>query len=289
MTLFASPKAFHGHINVIQRNAIQSWKKIAPNCQIILLGADEGIAEAAVEFGLDHIPDIATNEHGTPLVNDIFAKAEKAAEAGILCYVNSDIVLMSDFADAVREIARSTTKSLMIGRRWNIDLTEPLDFTAPSVEADLRTMVRSRGILFTKAGVDYFVYTRGLLDDIPPFAIGRTAWDNWLIFRARQQGAAVIDATTRVMAVHQNHDYGNYKTAKALWVSEEARRNQELMGKGYRTLDDATHVFSSRGLTSAWSLRELLRNPLRLTGRFPLLRRLKPAAGFVLRPWRTSK
>lgn len=289
MTLFAVPKAFHDHINVIQRNAIQSWKKMAPDCQIILLGSDEGTAEVAAEFGLHHIPDIATNEHGTPLVDDIFAKAEQAAASDILCYVNADIILMSDFADAVREVTQGTTKSLMVGRRWNVDLTEALDFEAPDAEEDLRTTVQSRGSLFTKAGIDYFVYTRGVLDAIPPFAIGRTAWDNWLIFRARQQGAAVIDATARVTAVHQDHDYGNFKTAKALWVSDEARRNQELMGSGYRTLDDVTHVLSADGLRSAWSPRELFRNPLRLTGRFPALRGPKRAASLFLRPWRAFR
>ncbi len=30
ITIFAIPKPFKGHIDVIQRNAIQSWTKLSP-------------------------------------------------------------------------------------------------------------------------------------------------------------------------------------------------------------------------------------------------------------------
>ncbi len=66
LTLFAIPKAFRGHINTIQRNAIKSWTLLNPKPEIILLGDDEGTAEVAQEFGLIHIPEVDRNEYGTP-------------------------------------------------------------------------------------------------------------------------------------------------------------------------------------------------------------------------------
>jgi len=59
LTLFTIPKAFNGHIAVIQRNAIQSWMRLHPEIEIILFGADEGTAEAAREFGLRYEPELA--------------------------------------------------------------------------------------------------------------------------------------------------------------------------------------------------------------------------------------
>ena len=51
LTLFTIPKAFEGHSGVIQRNAIKSWTLLQPQCEIILMGDDEGTGEAAAEMG----------------------------------------------------------------------------------------------------------------------------------------------------------------------------------------------------------------------------------------------
>lgn len=291
LTLFAIPKPFHGHIGIIQRNAIQSWIRMCPECEIILLGNDEGTAEVASELGLRHVPDIATNKHGTPLVSDIFEKAQKLASHGILGYVNADIMLTGDFVQAVRQVADASDRFLMIGQRWNVDIRTPWIFDAPDWEPTLQTHVREHGRLHSKAGIDYFAFPRDLYEAIPPFAIGRTAWDNWLVAHARERYALVIDATERVMAVHQDHDYGSFQSKDALWTGEEARENQRLMGKSYGTLDDASHLLLSDGLHSAWTARQILRNPRRLLGRYPILRLPLMAAATLLersRPVRTT-
>jgi len=49
ITFFTTPKPFRGHIGVIQRNAIESWKRIHPSAEVILFGDEEGAAEAARE------------------------------------------------------------------------------------------------------------------------------------------------------------------------------------------------------------------------------------------------
>jgi len=40
LTLFTVPKAFVGHIGLIQRNAIRSWQACVPDAQIMLFGCD---------------------------------------------------------------------------------------------------------------------------------------------------------------------------------------------------------------------------------------------------------
>jgi hypothetical protein len=44
ITIFATPKPFVGPIKIIQDNAIESWKRLIPECEVILLGKDSGTA-----------------------------------------------------------------------------------------------------------------------------------------------------------------------------------------------------------------------------------------------------
>ena len=272
LTLFAIPKPFKGHIGIIQRNAIQSWKLICPECEIILVGNDEGTAEVASEMGLRHVPDIATNQHGTPLVSGIFQAAQRLASNDILGYVNADIMLTGDFIQAVDQVISISDRFLMVGQRWDVDIKTPWDFDTAGWESRLQEFVKERGTLHPKTGMDFFVFPRELYETVPPFAIGRTAWDNWLVAHANKQSAYVIDATERVMAIHQDHDSGTFQSKDALWTGEEARENQRLMGRHYGTLDDASHLLLSEGLHSLWTVRQIARHPRRLLGRYPVLR-----------------
>ncbi|HOT90773.1 MAG TPA: hypothetical protein PLJ78_04400 [Anaerolineae bacterium] len=259
LTLFTIPKPFRGHIAIIQRNAIRSWTLLRPACEIILFGDDEGTAEVAAEFGVRHVPDVARNEYGTPLVSDIFEQAQRLASHDRLCYVNADIILMSDFPATVRRIP--FRRFLMVGQRWDVDLDQPWDFGSQDWEAQLWKYVHHHGELHPLTGIDYFVFTPGLWGDIPPFAIGRTTWDNWLIYGARARGAPVIDATQAIRAIHQNHDYAHIADgADGAWKGPEAQRNLALAG-GYDhvfTLTDATWLLTPRWLVPALT-RERLR------------------------------
>jgi hypothetical protein len=248
LTLFTIPKPFRGHTAVIQRNAIQSWLQLRPACEIILLGSDEGTAEAARAFGLNHLPDVSRNEFGTPLINSIFELAQSAASNRLLCYINADIVLLGDFLAAVLQPIHFPS-FLMAGNRWDLDLNCELDFTRLDWETDLRQRVAEQAVL--GGGIDYFVFKKGLWGEIPPFAIGRTAWDNWLIYRARAQGAAVIDITQVVTAIHQNHDYTHIpRRDDVTWKGPEAVRNLELAGglSHEFSLKAATHLRTPQGL-----------------------------------------
>ncbi len=260
LTIFTIPKPFRGHFAVIQRNAVRSWTLLRPAGEIILFGNDEGTAEVAAEFGIRHVPDVARNEYGTPLVSDLFEQAQRLATHDLLCYVNADIILMSDFPAAVQRIP--FRRFLMAGRRWDVDLTRPWDFESPDWEVRLRDYVYRYGCLHAPAGIDYFVFPRGLWEKIPPFAIGRTIWDNWLIYGARACGAAVVDATRATMVIHQNHDYTHVpEGANRVWQGPEAHYNLTLAG-GYDhafTLDDATWLLTSRWLLPALQWKHLRR------------------------------
>ncbi len=207
ITLFACPKHFIGHIDVIQRNAIQSWSRLKPKPEIILLGNDKGVAEICKELGLIHAAEIDTNEYGTPLVNSVFQVGQARASFPIVCYINSDIMLMSDFGQAVKSVSTRMPTFLMIGQRWDIDIKEAWNFDSDNWEDDLRALLAQNGKLHAQTAMDYFVFPRGMYTDIPPFAIGRLSWDNWLVWRARTENVPIVDATPAAKIAHQNHDY----------------------------------------------------------------------------------
>src|SRR2546423_11790683 len=104
LTIFSTPKPFVGHIEVIQRNAIESWKRLDADVEIILIGDDAGTEAVCRELGLRHIAHVAKNAHGTKYLASIYDQAQDAARYEILCHVNCDIVLLSDFAQAVRRV-----------------------------------------------------------------------------------------------------------------------------------------------------------------------------------------
>jgi len=246
LTIVGLPKAFQGHFGIIQRNAIISWTKLSPRPEIILFGQDEGTAEICQELGLRHVPDIACNESGTPLLSDLFAQAQRLATNDLISYVNADIILTGDIMKAVQHFATFAGQFLMVGQRWDLDLGEPWNFHEPEWEERLRTHVLSHGKLHNHDGIDYYVWRRGLWETLPPFAIGRTSWDNWLIYDVRRRGITVIDATDAVMIVHQNHDYSHVASKGGgnwVWLGPEAKRNFQLAGGWDHvfTVWDATH------------------------------------------------
>src|SRR5262245_39399432 len=184
ITIFAIPKAFHGHIKIIQKNAIQSWTLLKPLPRLILFGSDEGTKETAQELNIEHIPSVACSEYGTPIIQDVFKQARQLSTTPLLCYINSDIILMSDFMNAVDTVAESTKQFLLCGRRWNLDVTSPLDFSE-GWEEQLKKQVKISGTLEKPWAIDYFVFSSQIGNDMPPFIIGRPSWDNWLLYSVR--------------------------------------------------------------------------------------------------------
>ncbi len=226
ITIFTMPKAFVGHIRVIQRNALRSWRRLSPAVEIVLLGDDAGVKEAAQEFDAKHVPHIARNAWGTPLIDSIISAGEAAAAHDQLAFVNCDIMLLDDFAEALGGLPAG--KHLVVGNRTNLGVETELEIDRPDWPERFAELVAQIGRVQRPAGMDYFAFRRGLWPRIPPFAIGRFCWDNWLIYEAQRQGALVIDATGAVLAAHQDHDYSHVVHEVDPRLGVEALENLEL-------------------------------------------------------------
>lgn len=249
LSVFSIPRAFRGRFDLIQRNAIATWRRL-PATEVILLGDDPGTAEVAAELGLRHVAGVQRNEYGTPLLDDAFRTAAAVATAPTLCYVNSDILLPAALAGAVDTAVALGRPFLVAGRCWNLAVTAALAADG-DWERDLRGRREREGRLRHHGQMDYFVFPPGLYRDMPPFAVGRCFFDGWLVWRAVAAGAAVIDATGAVPAIHQDHDYSHVARG-ADWVlrGAEAEHNAVIGGgaRCCRTLRSATHVLGPAGL-----------------------------------------
>jgi hypothetical protein len=267
LTVLTIPKPFVGRIGDIQRNAIASWRALTPDNQIVLVGDEPGVGEAARDAGVDHVAAVDRNERGTPRLDSAFSLVAEVARFPTWCFVNADIVLLDDFAAAVLRVSNAFESFVMIGECRDLAVERGFRAEDPVARAQLRRQALDGGRLRGWAALDYFVFPQGLFDPLPPFLIGRACFDNWLVWRARARKHAVVDATRAVVAVHQSHDYSHVAGGQAeAYHGEEAKYNERLAGgrKHIYSLHDATHRLYRAGppvryLLSIGRLRERAR------------------------------
>lgn len=229
ITFFSAPKPFTDpHIAMIQRNAIKSWT-LLPDVEVLLLGEETGLAEAARELGVKYLPNVARNESGTPLISSMFQVARENSNSNLLCIINADMILMPDFIDATEQAVNFQDKFVLLSQRWDFDITAPIEFTE-GWQNRLLSIVHGQGALHRPSGSDFFLFPKSCYTDVPAFTIGRAGWDNWMIYKACKESWAVIDCTPSMMIVHQNHDYSHLPDAKPHYNHPESNENIRLAG-----------------------------------------------------------
>ena len=265
--IFTLPKSFEDpHTACIQRNAIASWRALGDNVEVILIGDETGIADAADELGAIHVNHVQRNEHGTPLVSDALKSALANTVAEVLVFCNSDVILLHDFKNALADVMRSQHRDrfMAIGRRTNLNLRHPVDFGDRFAVLKLLQQVDAEGAVAPIVCKEYFAFTRNQFTGrMPPFAVGRGNWDNWMVADTKRQGVPVIDLSNQVTAIHQNHDYQhiacpsqdcqnpNVKLRRkhCYFSGPEARENQRLAkGKHVIAGSTSTHRLTDRGV-----------------------------------------
>lgn len=255
ITIFCCPKPFDIHSGTLQENAISSWLRLRPRPEVILCGDEDGTAEVCRSLGLKHIPEVGATKAGPPYVDEIFRAGQAAASSDICCYVNADIVFLGDFVTSVRTIADRYRSFLLVGQRTNLDVRDLIEFDDETAVHALEVRAKTSGRPGGPGALDYFVFKRGLYREIPHFCLGRFFWDNYLIWHAVAQGAAVVDCTANITAIHQNHEYHQYRGGlKGIHDSDEYRANKHLFGdrRWPIRIDDAPYVLEGLRVRKRW-------------------------------------
>ena len=239
-----------------QLDAWGSWRTM-PGCAVSVFGDVPLVADHANRFGFRSIPAVERDEFGRPSLAWIFARMHDESAESVLGYVNSDIILLPGLVEGIAAVRSRFDSYLIVARRWNVERLSGIDFDA-GWDKRVRQEVARKGELSTPYGIDLFVFSRGLLEDVPAFALGSDYWDNYLVMRARRQGVPVVDVTRQVMLVHQDHSLGTYRSRAERRRGPEGLRAFALAGDSHALLGqtgDATHVVDRGLLTRAETVR----------------------------------
>lgn len=247
LTIFTVPKPFtNPHITMIQENAINSWVHIGQAVDVLLIGDEDGVIEAAKKYSVRQVKEVVCNKYGTPLISSIFKVAREKSTSPLLAYVNADILLTPDFVRVAQNVIGQFKEFLIVGRRWDLELTKPLSFSK-RWDDQLDMLVRNKARLHPAGGSDYFIYPRVCYPEIPDLAIGRAGWDNWMIFEARRRCWPVVDASPSYKVIHQQHDYSHLPGGKPHHHLPESDENVRLAGGRHAiyTLQDANWILKN--------------------------------------------
>jgi len=257
LTIFSTAKSFDGHYGIIQMNALESWSQLPSFCEVIIFGDEPGTAEATHTFNFVHIPNIDSTKSGLPLISDMFKQAQEIASTSLVCYLNSDIILSSDFRKAVSWLNNHQGEFLLLSQRLDIEILDRLDFSDQNWEKKILHLARENGEYGGPTCNDCFLFPRGMYEDIPPFAVGRVGWDNWIIYHTLNRGIPIIDATQALTLIHQNHTYPieAIRTVEAkergIPSGTDTQMNLELAGeggKGFHGIWDANQILTTNGI-----------------------------------------
>ena len=214
ISFFANVRPFKREFAEIQRVAITSWIEVHRHSEAIILGDVEGAFDVVMDLGAGWVQDVEANEKGTELVPDIWRKGIAEASNEWICALNSDNVVSANIVNAVEALS-DIERPFVVGQRWDLN---------PGQSPEAAT-------LHGHCGVDWFLFRAEtvLVSDIPPFAVGKTLYDNWLIWAAIERwDMTVIDATEDVTVIHLNHGNPEYGTKQAMIESDEKRENTRL-------------------------------------------------------------
>ncbi|KAL7539051.1 hypothetical protein ACHAXR_009004 [Thalassiosira sp. AJA248-18] len=165
-------------------------------------------------FFVPPLSSLKLNKYGVPVLGSLFEVAMRSCpDALTFTYVNGDLLPDVDFLETLEAVSSvmAETNFLMVGRRTNVDWTHrATSIREEGFDFDIHF---SEGQLFTSEALDYFVCTQHAIDfnGIPPFVVGRPAYDNWLVNHIYHDGTvALIDATKTASVIHQQDSYGEY-------------------------------------------------------------------------------
>lgn len=212
------------------RNAVLSWWKSGLGVREVVLVVEDERARCMELLG-----DVArclegrecvAEEIGRPRINCVWGLVHEVATTSRMLFVSSDVVLVDGLGDAVREAETELAGEsfVLVGRRTDVFVGEnqvvpELGNSNDFWRKELKMMASQKGIVHSDFGLDYWVYHReNICTDcgdvrsekgekvvFPGFIIGLLQWDNYLLSEfIRHERIATIDASERVLAVHQD-------------------------------------------------------------------------------------
>lgn len=258
------PKRFHEETGQMQVRAIRSWRALG--AEVALLGPETDVETAPVMEGV--FTRIVPGREGIsklPLFSDLL-KAITSNPSPLLCYLNADILLPGNLAglkashDAFfYEEERLPEKFLITGSRW--DLGAGVFPEDPGSNEAVVGMLQKGGPqgdveLHDESAMDYFIFPKGMFDEIPPLIVGRGGYDNALLAYCMRRGIPVIDSSREWPVLHQFHGYQHKAGGRnEVYFGDEAmfnRRTHRILHSLPNSLDADFCLDQGRLIKTMW-------------------------------------
>ena len=243
ITIFCTPKNFEGIFDVIQKNAIRSWRKVSSEIEIIIFGDSFGAKEVASEVNGIYYPKIKCSKNGVPLLSDLFDKANKISVNDTLMFINADIIIPKNIFDSIKIIRNQFQNFLSVGSRWDLDVDQLINFEKEDIVKLFWEKANNYSVRSSPAAIDYFIFNKNSIKKIPDFVIGRPGYDNWLLWYARRNLIPLIDLSNEIRVIHQNHHFNfhNLKQDPKIYYEEDGLNNRKIHGNKVLNLLDANY------------------------------------------------
>jgi hypothetical protein len=211
LTFLTSAKAFTGRSAAVQRQAFANWRRVCPEAEIVLCGTCEGAEAVCRELKMRRAEGVAATDARVPYFGAILQWAQRHAEHDLLVYANADILLPPDFESYLAKAPADPF--LMVGQR--VDLRDGAAFDTDVFYERLGQALQSRQAeVHRPSGMDFFVFRRGMFQDLKPLIVGRGGYDSALVAYCLRRRIPVIDASFAFPVVHPWHDYGHLPGGK---------------------------------------------------------------------------
>lgn len=222
-TYLTTTKSFLDTFRVVQVCALSNWRKVEAHPEIVLFGKSDGAKKICSELNIRQVSDVEASQTGVPYFDSVARWAEKNTQYDIQVYANADILFPPDFEKYLAKVPVGSF--LMVGQR--IDLMEHTAFDPDHFYEQLQQVLDTRQAeVHRPSGMDFFVFRRGMFQDLKPLIVGRGGYDSALVAYCLRKGIPVIDASFAFPVVHQWHDYGHLQGGKSqAHAGEEAQSN----------------------------------------------------------------
>eukprot|EP00271_Cylindrocystis_brebissonii_P015889 TRINITY_DN3894_c0_g1_i1.p1 TRINITY_DN3894_c0_g1~~TRINITY_DN3894_c0_g1_i1.p1 ORF type:complete len:761 (-),score=55.48 TRINITY_DN3894_c0_g1_i1:693-2975(-) len=231
MTFFCVPKPYVGEVGKAQKQALFSWLRQKPTPYVVLLGQDKSFYELAGSLP-DHIqvePDIDYTFNGLPQLHSLIARS-MVVTTNVSVFLEPDILLLGDLQLSLQKVGDSFKRWVVAGMRRDVE-TFPFRFELAELigvseaerlgatrivnekgdvvsDAEVTEYVDSVGKLHTGGGGDFWAWSNVLglpylcRNPIPPFALDRGRYGNWLLNEMIASGVRdVIDGGDTISAI----------------------------------------------------------------------------------------
>ncbi|KAK3104227.1 hypothetical protein FSP39_025484 [Pinctada imbricata] len=151
-----------------------------------------------------------TECQGVPTLRSMFKDAMKTFKSTFYGYANGDILFNEGILDTLTSLRNSSIlknskdgKIMLIGKRADILLDR---FRVENISSyEYVNDLTLKGTMGNGYNEDYFITTKNFpWNDIPEVVVGRTLYDNFLVYYSKfHLNATIIDSSSSIFALHQ--------------------------------------------------------------------------------------